>query len=62
MKNRIHIRTIAVFIALCLSAAMLAGCGKEETAVGGIAVVLSGPVDDGAFNQLTYEGSKAVAD
>lgn len=63
MKNRIHIRTIAVFIALCLSAAMLAGCGKEETAVGGgIAVVLSGPVDDGAFNQLTYEGSKDVAD
>lgn len=42
----------------------LSGCGGKEapTKTGGVAVVLSGPANDGAFNQLTYEGSKSVAD
>ena len=54
---------LAILLAIALLV-VLSGCGEKEAPVKteGIAVVLSGPADDGAFNQLTCEGSKAVAD
>ena len=56
-------RTVIIFLVLIMVLSLCA-CGDKTTDVktSGVAVVLSGPVTDGAFNQLTCEGSKSVAD
>ena len=56
-------KTVIIFLVLIMVLSLCA-CGDKTTDVktSGVAVVLSGPVTDGAFNQLTCEGSKSVAD
>ena len=60
-------RNVAAGLLVVFLLAALTGCGAEkmpakEEAAGGVAVVLSGSASDGAFNQLTSEGSRAVAE
>ena len=60
MKSK---KTLAAALVLIMLMSLCACEGKtEKKAAGGVAVVLSGPVNDGAFNQLTCEGSKAAAE
>ena len=61
MKSRKKAVTIFLVLIMVLS---LCSCGEktEDKKTIGVAVVLSGPVTDGAFNQLTCEGAKSVAD
>ena len=56
-------KAVTIFLVLIMVLS-LCSCGEktEDIKTTGVAVVLSGPVTDGAFNQLTCEGSKSVAE
>ena len=61
MISRKNAVTIFLVLIMVLS---LCACGDKtaDKQTAGVAVVLSGPVTDGAFNQLTCEGAKSVAE